>query len=168
MEHILEQFGFNWGLFIAQIINFLILAFLFKKFLYSSLLEMIDKRRKTIEQGLKDSEKAALALESAQSEKDVILKQAAQESQAIIEETKKTADSLKEEILLTARTEAEKIITDAKKQSEIEMEKMKKEAATMSLALSKAVLDKVVTDLFSKSEKETVIKKGLERIQKNG
>lgn len=168
MGEILHQFGFNAGLFVAQIINFLILAFLFKKFLYSSLLEMLEKRKKKIEQGLKDSEKAALALENAQAEKEKILSDASKESQKIIEDTKKSAEELKSQILESARVDAEKIITEAKKQSELEMERMRKQAGDMSLKLSKKILDRVITDLFSKADQEKLIQKGLQEIEKNG
>jgi F-type H+-transporting ATPase subunit b len=168
MEEILHQFGFNGGLFVAQIINFLILAFLFKKFLYASLLKMLDERKKKIEQGLKDSEKAAIALSSANAEREKILNAASTESQAMIEDTKKAAEQIKEEILADARTNAEKIIAEAKKQSELEMERMRKEASTMSLALSKSILNTVIKGLFTKEQQAEVMKKGLKEIERHG
>lgn len=165
---ILNEFGFNLGLLIAQIVNFLILAFVFKKFLYKPILKVLEDRRKTISKGLADSEKAAEALAKAEEERSNILREATKESQNIIAETKKNAENLKAEILEEARADADKIIREAKSQSELEMEKMRKEVATMSLALSKSILEKVVTEIFSKTEKEAIVKKGLQQIQKNG
>lgn len=165
---ILNEFGFNGGLFMAQVVNFLILAFVFKKFLYKPILKVLDSRRKTIAKGLADSEKATAALASAEDERNKVLKETAKESQKILDETKRTAEALRSEILEQAKTDAEKIIKEAKEQSNLEMERMRKEAATMSLTLSKSILDKVVSQIFSKSEKELIMKKGLEEIKKNG
>lgn len=165
---ILNEFGFNLELFIAQIVNFLILAFIFKKFLYKPILKVLADRRKTIAQGIADSEKAATALATAEEERNKILKEAAKESQKIIDETKKTADTLRTQILDQAKSDAEKIMKEAKEQSNLEMERMRKEAATMSLTLSKSILDRVVSQIFSKSEKESIVKKGLQEIEKNG
>jgi F-type H+-transporting ATPase subunit b len=165
---ILNEFGFNAGLFFAQIVNFLILAFVFKKFLYKPLLKVLNDRKNTIEKGIKDSEEAAKALATAEEEKSLILHKASKESQKIIDDTKKSAETLKEEILNSARSEAEKVMTEAKKQSELEMDKMRKEAQNMSLQLSKTILEKVITQMFSKDEQVKLIKKGLQEIEKNG
>jgi F-type H+-transporting ATPase subunit b len=165
---ILNEFGFNAGLFFAQIVNFLILAFVFKRFLYKPLLKVLDDRKKTIEKGITDSEKAAKALASAEEERSDILHNASKESQRIIDDTKKSAETIKEEILESARTDAEKIMSDAKRQSNLEMERMRKEAQNMSLQLSKTILERVIVQIFSKEEQEKLIKKGLQEIEKNG
>ena len=48
------------------------------------------------------------------------------------------------------------------------MERMRKEASSMSLQLSKDILEKVIKQMFSKSEQEKLIQKGLQEIEKNG
>jgi F-type H+-transporting ATPase subunit b len=165
---ILNEFGFNAGLFFAQIVNFLILAFVFKRFLYKPLLKVLNDRKNTIAKGIEDSEKAAKALATAEEEKSDILHKASKESQKIIEDTKKSAEAIKEEILNSARTDADKLMAEAKKQSELEMDKMRKEAQHMSLQLSKTILERVIVQMFSKEEQEKLIKKGLQEIEKNG
>src|SRR5690606_29631751 len=130
---ILEQFGFDPLLFIGQIINFLILFVVFKKFLYKPILTTLINRENKIKEGLKDAEKAHLAKESAEAERDVIIKNASQEAQTILADTKKAADELKATILEESKTEADKILASAREQAAIEMEKMKKEAAGISL-----------------------------------
>ena len=59
---LLNEFGFNPPLFIAQIINFLILSFFFKLLLYKPILKMIKDRQNTIGKGLTDAENARVAL----------------------------------------------------------------------------------------------------------
>ena len=62
---ILDSFGFDPVFFTAQIINFLILAFVFKKFLYKPVLKILSERSRKIAKGLADAENAKLALEKA-------------------------------------------------------------------------------------------------------
>ena len=45
---ILNNFGFQPTLFIAQIVNFLILAYVFKRFLYKPILKTLKDRQKTM------------------------------------------------------------------------------------------------------------------------
>jgi F-type H+-transporting ATPase subunit b len=165
---ILNEFGFNTGLFLAQIVNFLILAFVFKKFLYKPILKVLEDRKKAIAKGIKESEEASAALASAEDERTKILQTASKESQKIIDETKKSAEEIRSQILESAQKDAEKMVAEAKKQSEMEMDRMRKEASDMSLQLSKSILERVITQLFSKSEQEILIKKGLQEIERNG
>jgi F-type H+-transporting ATPase subunit b len=165
---ILGKFGFEWGLFLAQIVNFLILAYLFQRFLYKPLLKTLKDRREKIAEGLSDAEKATLAKEAAESEKSKIIKAAAAEAQKIIDDTKKQGEVIREEILSKAREDADKIMATAKEQSNLEMERMRKEAGNMSLTLSKSILENVIKGLFDKNEQSELVKKGLKEIEKNG
>ena len=57
----------NWFTVIAQVINFLILVWLLKKFLYKPILNAVNDREKKISDELKD---AASQKEAAQKEQD--------------------------------------------------------------------------------------------------
>jgi F-type H+-transporting ATPase subunit b len=48
---ILNQFGLDWKLFIAQIVNFLVIAYIFKRFLYKPILDALHKRNDAIKKG---------------------------------------------------------------------------------------------------------------------
>lgn len=162
---LLNKFGFNPPLFIAQIINFLILAFLFKLLLYKPILKMIKDRQNTIGKGLTDAENARVALEKAQTEKDKILSIASKEAQAILNDTKKAAIQTREEILEQTRMNAQKIIDQARLSAQAEMEKMRGEARNLSLEMSRHILDTITSKLFTKDEKDKIIKRGLEQIK---
>lgn len=165
---ILQKFGFDTGLFLAQVVNFLILAFVFKKFLYKPILKTLETRRKKIAQGIADAEKAEIAKQAAEQERDRIIKEATTEAQKIIDDMRKHAEEMRTEILEEARTDADKIIATAKEQSDLEMERMRKEAGSMSLTLSKSILNHVLSQLFTKDEQAKIMKKGLKEIETNG
>lgn len=162
---ILNQFGFEPILFAAQIVNFLILAIIFKKFLYKPILKVLKDRQKNIEKGLKDAEEAKIELEAAEEKKDAIIKAASKEAEAILDATKTGAEELKEQILASAKAEAEKIILNAKTQADLSMENVEKRAKKASLDNSMAILDKVLEKMFTRDEKEKILTRSVKTLK---
>ncbi len=70
---ILNNFGFEPILFVAQIVNFVIIYLLLKKFLYKPVLKLLKERRDIITKGLKQAEESARLLEETvqKEEKDI-------------------------------------------------------------------------------------------------
>ncbi len=163
---ILKEFGFDPALFFAQIVNFLILAFIFKRFLYKPILKVLKDRQDKIKKSIEDAENARVSLENANSERDEIIKRAGNEAEKIIEETRITASEIKNKILEEAKSESDKIIKDAKEQARLEMEKMEGKVGEMSLNLSEKILEKVLGGVFTESEKKQILRKGVEKISK--
>ncbi len=162
---ILSEFGFDLKLFVAQILNFLILAFLFKKFLYKPLLGAVKKREDEIKKGLENAEKAEKAMISAEEKKDEIINKAAKEAEKIINESKKSAQSISENMLLESRTESEKIIKNAKEQANLEKEAIEKQISSIAAKASQKILESVITDLFTSKEKEEILKRSIKKIK---
>lgn len=163
---ILNQFGFEPVLFLAQIVNFLILAFIFKKFLYKPILKTLKERQKKIAKGLEDAETAAKDKADAEAQKEVILVKASKEAEKIIDDTKKGAEELKDKIIAEARNEAEKVIAAAKKEVDNQMDEMEKRAKKASLDNSVAILEKVLDTMFTKDEKKKVMEKNMKVLTK--
>lgn len=161
---ILNNFGFKPEFFFAQVTNFLILVWLFKKFLYKPILKTLRDRQEKIAQGLEDAEKARLTLEEAKEKKDEIIKQATQEAEEIINRTQKNAKSLHEELMLNSRKEADKIISDAGQAVRIEFEKAKEAAGNMSVDLARSLLNRVLDEIFTSEEREKIIQRNIKRL----
>ena len=163
---ILGNFGFEPVLFAAQIINFLILAAIFKKFLYKPILKVLSDREKKIQQGIADAEAAGESLTRAEKEKDEIIKAATLEAEKIIDETKKAGVELAEKLAASAKQEADRIIIEAKTASSLQFENAQKEASNIALDLSRKLLDKVLSEIFTKHEKEKIIQRNLITLKK--
>ncbi|MFI5265448.1 MAG: F0F1 ATP synthase subunit B [Candidatus Levyibacteriota bacterium] len=162
---ILNQFGFEPVLFAAQIVNFLILAFVFKKFLYKPILKVLKERQRSIEKGLREAEEAHVTLAAAEEKKDAIIKAASKEAEEILGATKKGAEELKEQILTSAKLEAEKIISNARTQANLSMENVEKRAKKASLDNSMAILDKVLEKMFTRDEKEKILTRSVKTLK---
>ncbi len=59
MNDLFEQLGINWKLFLSQTVNFFILLFVLKVFVYKPLLAIIKERSKKIKEGLEKAEEAS-------------------------------------------------------------------------------------------------------------
>lgn len=163
---ILNEFGFKPELFAAQIVNFLILAFIFKKYLYKPILKVLKEREEKIKKGLEDAQQATTLKLETEEQRENILKKTRVEAEKLISEAKKAAEEEKERIIQNARTESDKIIKQGKDQANTEMDKIKKEVGSMSLNLSKKILDNILESLFSEKEKRDITKRAAEQLHK--
>lgn len=164
---ILNTFGFEPALFIAQIINFLILAFIFKKFLYKPILKVLRDRDIKIRHGLENAEEAKLALESAENKKGEILKKASIEAEKIISDTKAESENARNVILTNTRAEAEKILTQAVAQAKVEIENMEKQVKSAGVEVAGQILESVLSGIFTKQEKAEIMKRSMMTIKKS-
>lgn len=162
---ILNEFGFDIKLFVAQIVNFLVIAFIFRRFLYKPILATLKKRKEIIAKGLKDAEKASEALENAEEQKNEILNRASKESEKILNEAKQQSLIVRDEIINAARSDVERMMEQASMQIKQERENFIKEARKTSLEMSRIILLDTVENLFDKKEQEILIKKGLSKLK---
>lgn len=145
-----EQFGFKGWLFLSQAFSFSIVCVILYKFAYQPVLDVLEARRRTIEQGLADA--ARIKEEAAATEKKTseILQGANATAQKIIEEARAAAKSLQEKQAQQAIAEAEQIVAKAREQTEIERQRMlaelKREVARLVVDTTSKVTGKVLTD----------------------
>jgi len=163
---ILNNFGFEPVFFTAQIINFLILFVVFKKFLYKPILKVLKDREHAIAKSLEDAENAKKTLEDSEVQKDKIIAKAALEAEKIIKETRLNAQSIHEEILNKSKVEAEKIIAQSRDAALFELAAVKDHARDISLKLTQKVLDRVLTEFFTKEEKEKIFARNVKSLSK--
>jgi F-type H+-transporting ATPase subunit b len=164
---ILTKFGFDLKLFLGQAVNFLILVFIFQRFLYKPILGVLKEREDRIKKGLDDSKAAAEALERSGRESAEILKAAKQGAQEIMDNAKKAAEEIKKEMIDSSRAESEKMIEQARAQAGLEMQKMEKSMQAFSLDLSKKILSSVISTIFTPEDKERVLRSASEKIDTN-
>jgi len=165
---ILNLFGLEGKLFIAQVINFAILLFILKKLLYKPITDMLEERQKKIKQGLDDAENAHKALLDADNQKADILKVARIDADKILENTKVSSENLKQKSAEDARKQATEIIDNAKKQAQDEFEKISKQVGSMSVDLSKKIVSKVLSEIFTEEDKNAILSKAVDKIENGG
>ena len=108
-----------------QLLNFFVLLFLLRKFLYSPIKEILDKRAAQINGDLDDAEARRKEVEELKAEYEQKLKNAHKEAQEIVDNAETRANKKAKNIINEAEEKAENL--KAKKLEEIEQ--AKKEAA---------------------------------------
>lgn len=162
---IFKNFGFDSRIFFAQIVNFLILVYIFRRFLYEPIIKLITAREEKIKKGIEDAENAKVSYEEAQKEKDIVLKNTAVEAQKIVEEARNLARETGEEIIKRAQKDAGLIIKKAQEQGRVEIEKARLQLKTTSVALSREILGKIIQQLFTNQEKEDVLRRSVDKLK---
>lgn len=127
VQDIARTFGWTPQLFFSQVVVFLIVAFLLKKFAFKPMMEMLDKRRQTIEQGLKHAEQMKQELAQAQKKAQEIIGEAAGQATRIIQEARDAAVRVQEAETQKAIAAAGDLITKAKEANALELARMKTE-----------------------------------------
>ncbi|GHT56177.1 hypothetical protein AGMMS50233_07440 [Endomicrobiia bacterium] len=161
---IVQRFGLEAKLFLFQLINFLVIVFVLKKFLYIPLKRILDERKNKIEQSLRDAENAKIALENADQEKIKILLEAKSSADKLAASAKISIGEAKEKAVAEAEQRSEQILDDAKHKAAEEFENMNKQIGKMSLDVSGKVISKVLSDLFTDDEKQKLMIRALEKI----
>lgn len=168
LKDILNLFGLEGKLFIAQIINFAILLFILKKFLYEPIAKIMEERKAKIKQGLDDAENAKKTLIEADNQKTLILKEAKVDADKILDNTKKSSEILKQKSSEDAKKQATEIVDNAKKQAQAEFDKASKQVGSMSVDLSKKIVSKILSEIFTEQDKTAILSKAVEKIEKGG
>src|SRR5881398_2346058 len=105
-----ETFGWNWKLFLSQVVSFCIVAFLLRRFAYRPILAVLEERRRKIEEGQLNAEKIRRELAKAEKRYQEIIAKGNADAQKMIDEARTSAAHLSERKQQTAVAAAEQIL----------------------------------------------------------
>lgn len=153
MEKLINQFEF--GLFFWQVLIFVGLILLLKKFAWKPILDAVNEREEGIKNALESAENARKEMQDLQADNQRILNEARAERDAMLKE----AREMKEKMVADAKTEAQaqgqKMIDQAKAAIESEknaaMAELKSQVSTLSLSIA----EKLLKDELSNTEAQT-------------
>jgi F-type H+-transporting ATPase subunit b len=116
----LEKLGINLGYLIVQILNFGILFLVLKAWVYTPIMNMLDKRREAVAQGLEDAKVAADARANAEQEAQRIITEAQVKANDIIRDATNRAEGVQQELRTAAEAEIAKLRESSKTELETE------------------------------------------------
>lgn len=136
--------GLKTDVFIAQLVNFLIILFVLWRWAYKPLLKVLEDREVRIKKGLEDAEAAGARLADIEKEHADVLRTARDEAAGIIKQAHGLGEEKREELLAKSREEISKLVTDARKKIAEERaeaaEQLKKEISSLVIATAEIVL----------------------------
>jgi F-type H+-transporting ATPase subunit b len=167
MQEILNQFGVQPILLLAQIVNFLIVLLLLKKFALKPILQVLKERQTTIAESIKNAEAAQKALDSATEKEKEILQKAASEAKNTLSDAKNQATEIAKESEEKTREQVERMIQDAHKKIEKQTEDAEKQLATKVAVLASDMLKTSLKGLIDEKDQTQVIEKAEKNLKKN-
>jgi F-type H+-transporting ATPase subunit b len=150
ISKIIQDFGISWPFFLAQVVNFSVVAFVLWKFAFKPVLATLDERQKKIADGLKYAEEMKAKLDATQQESAAILKKASADASRLIEEARKTAKEYLDKQTQEATAKANDVLVKAQQAVELEHKKMladaRSEIARLVVVTTERVLAKKLSD----------------------
>jgi F-type H+-transporting ATPase subunit b len=144
-----ETFGWNLQLFLSQVISFVIVAVLLRRFAYKPILNVLHERRERIAESLRNADKIKQQLAEAEKRHAEILAKANAEAQRMIDEARESAEHVAERKEQEAIAAAEQIIAKAREASMLEHERtmaeLKRELGRLVVETTAKVTGKVLT-----------------------
>ncbi len=150
---IVQDFGISWPFFLAQVVNFSVVAFILWKFAFKPVLATLDDRQKKIADGLKYADEMKAKLEATQQETAAILKKASVEASRIIDDARKSAKDYLDRQTQEATAKANDVLVKAQQAVELEHKKMLADARTEIARLVVVTTERVLAKKLSDADR---------------
>ena len=156
------------GLFFWSMLIFILLWLILGRFAFKPIGQALRDRADSIEESLKQAEKARDEMANLQSDHERMMKEAAEESSRIIREARQTGESLVAEARDKAKAEADRIVAQASER--IENEKMgaiidvKNQLGKFSIEIAEKVIRR---ELQNADDQQKYVQTLVDEFQKN-
>ena len=146
----MEALGINLGYLLVQIFAFFILFIVLKAWVYTPLVDMLEKRRETIAKGLEDANVAAEARANAEAEAEKVLNEAQAKASAVVREGSQKAEDAVKDIKVAAEVEAvnikKKAIENAVQEREALLGEVRGQVAALAMAATQKLLGEALDE----------------------
>ena len=136
----------NLTTIIGTLLNFLILFFVLKHFLFEKINKVINDRKNDVEQTYKEADEAKENAVKLEAEYDSKLVNAKEESASIIQAATKKAQQRSDEIIADAKVEAkgisEKATAEIEREKKIAVNQIKDDITNIAFSAAQAVIEK--------------------------
>ncbi len=148
----LQPLGLDPALFIAYLINFVILLFLLRLFAYKPILKMLAERKQKIQESLEEADKVRQEAEVQRAEFQGELEEARKTSQEAAARAAQETEKMREALLVEARKEAEQIREQSHQQVEVERQQAMSELQCQTVDLAVDLTRKVLGETVAVDE----------------
>jgi len=153
----LEGLGISLGYLLVQIFNFLIVMVILRGLVYRPMLNLLDRRRKSIAQSLEDARVAAEARANAEKEAEEILNKAQQEASREIRMATERAEQVAKDITAAAEQDAVRRREDATEEAQQTKAQALGELRGQVAALAIAAAQKVIGETLDEKRQHALI-----------
>lgn len=149
--------GFNLPGLVAQLINFGILLIVMRLFLFRPIMNMLDERKRRIQEGLNAAEQAAEQASASEEASEQVLAEARVEAQASLQRAQEAAGRLREELEARARTDADQIVVRAREEVQVERDQAIQQLRAEFADLTVRAAEQVINQSLDRSAHQQLI-----------
>ena len=166
MDSLINTFHIDWKLMLAQLVNFVLVFYVLRRFALKPLMKVMKARSAEIEKGLKDAESIRQKLAEAEGTKAEIITQAKKEAQGIVEKTYIAAERLKADKMRETRIRMDEMVTKTKSDLEFEKKKIVGEAKNEIVGLVIGASEKLLEKNLDTETNRKFVEKTLSETEK--
>jgi F-type H+-transporting ATPase subunit b len=159
MEKLINEFSI--GLFFWQLVLFVGLVLLLRKFAWKPILDAVEKREEGNQNALDSAENAKLEMQNLQADNANLLKEARAERESMIKEARELKNKMIEDAKTEAQTQANAMISQAQAAIESEKKSAMAELKSHVAGLSIDIAEKVVRQELSNKDKQLALVESL-------
>lgn len=167
MQFILDtlgKVGFEWQMGLFNLINFLIVFFILKRFAFEPIQRILKEREEKTRESVENFTKAKTALGQAEQKAQSIVDEAKVAANEVRENATEDGKVIAEQMKTKARGEIELLIKQAKKNIEIDRKKMQNEIRDEAASLVVRATEKILGEKLSDKKDESLVKETLKTI----
>ncbi len=135
---------------LVSIVNFLILLYLLRRFLWDPVGKVLAERAEKIREGLAAAEEAKRERERIRDESEAVLARARAEAQTLADRTTKAAEQAAADIVATARAEGRRLVERARSEAEDARQQalaqLRGEVASIAVLAASRILKKEIDE----------------------
>lgn len=144
----LKSLGFDSKLLVAQILNFVVLVLILRRFVYRPLVGLLVRRRHHIEESVRKAQDIDQRMKAWQEEQEKLLNKTKTESSKIITEAKAAAEHLRQQAAIATQAETARRLkaaqTEITSQKDRMMAELKHEVGQLAVAATGRILSREI------------------------
>ncbi len=156
--------SFSWTTFALQAINFLVLVWLLKRFLFKPVGAIVAERKTEIARVQSEAETARQSAEAARKDFESRQAQIASERQAIIDQARTQLAAERANLIEAARTDIEKLKAAASKRVEEERDTASRELFERSIQIAVGLAQRLLQQFFAPGLDELFLERVLDHL----
>ncbi|MCB1131839.1 MAG: F0F1 ATP synthase subunit B [Verrucomicrobiae bacterium] len=165
LDTIQKTFGLNTPFFIAQVINFLLVVFILKKFAFGPIQAMLEQRRLRIAEGEEKLKRIEKQLAESEATTAAAIAKANEDANRLIEEAKTSAAVLSEQKAQEAIAQAQQILTKAEAAAKADRERISAEIKREFGRLVAATASQVTGKVLNEDDQKRINEEALAKVE---
>ncbi len=157
----LANLGIDWKLLLAQVVNFVVVLLVLKRFAYQPMLKLLDERTAKIEKGLVDAESASRKLSEMEMKEKAVLADARMEAKRILAETDEAAAKRDAAKMTETEARVKKLLEESENKIAEDRKKMLEEAKRELADTVLMAVEKVLSEKMDSAKEKELIERNL-------